>query len=138
MHQHVLSPKRPSIFTEFKSFQLIVHIIVWMTCVCTHTHIWILSPWRGTPSRCRWRRHPLGMESWECWTCSGGQSTMVGPPPWGLGKVLTTPYHKKINMLWHVLQSLVLGQLLHFIWPVLLDTTSHCCSNLPLLRLHAL
>jgi len=149
---------------KFHKIQIVstncAHIFVWMICVCmrarahthihTYMHIYIYTythtnthmssvtmawytlrlQWEGTPPG---YGGDLWVLSMQWWTVNNWWSST-----WGLGEDLTTPYHKKINMLWHDLQSLVLGQLLHFTWSVLLDITSHCHSNLLSLRLHAL
>ena len=159
MHWYVLSQKRPRNITKFKSYQLIVltYLFEWYvhtrthtymhTYVHTHTHTHththnthmssVIMAWytlrlqlEGTSSGYGGDLRVLNMQWWtvDNWWFS----------TWELGEVLTTPYHKKINMLWHGLQSLVLGQLLHFTWSVLSDITSHCYSNLLSLRLHAL
>jgi hypothetical protein len=41
-----------------------------------------------------------------------GQPTMGGPPAWGFGEVLTTPYRKNITMLQKNHKSLATGLIL--------------------------
>jgi len=68
-----------------------------------------LSPRHGASLGSGWRRWPLDMEG-SC-EYSRGQPTRIGPPAWGLGEGLATPYRKK-NLSQNVTQDLRIGGLL--------------------------
>jgi hypothetical protein len=56
-----------------------------------------LSPRHGASSGCEWRN---GVQIWRVAVNTlnkqSRQPTRGGPPPWGLGEVLTSPHRKKL------------------------------------------